>query len=136
MALFVPQSVPVVNGKVNEPVFRSVEQSQSLVPVFFNISPFEQVWPSGRSSPSNLMEFDAYTLVEVAFNDRRLVIVDEPTVSLPMMAVLDLSAVVEARPETKNSVVVAPPWPTERIVEEALFTASKREPRPQMVREE
>ena len=42
----------LVQGKANEPELRSVAQSQSLVPVFFKISPLAQVRPSGRISPS------------------------------------------------------------------------------------
>ena len=57
----------------------SVAQSQSLVPVFFNISPLAQVRPSGRISPSKRRLPKAVTLFdEVALVEARFWTVVEP----------------------------------------------------------
>jgi len=80
----------------------SVAQSQLLAPVFFKISPSAQVRPSGRSSPLKLRLPPAKRLpVEEAWPEK-VASTKSPKreVILPMIPVLALRLVLEARLET------------------------------------
>ncbi len=91
----------LVKGKAKEAALLSEAQSQSLVPVFFSISPLAQVRPSGRISPEKERLPRAVTLPdEVALMEVTFWRVEELVTS-------KLSALVKPTLSTEKRVVVA-----------------------------